>query len=79
MEVLPKWIFESPDLGNTVYRRKIGTTEKELICSSEPDLFTYYDFKDMITLSKDNSSLKKALDNLQLIYYTVKDERQNRT
>jgi hypothetical protein len=75
MDVFPvgEWIYESPDGGCTIFRRKTGTKEKELICSSEPDLFTYHNFNDMIKMSKENISLRKALDNLLLIYYTVKD------
>lgn len=39
------------------------------------DLFTFYEFKDILELSKDVPSLKKAIDNLRLIYYTVKDAK----
>jgi hypothetical protein len=75
MEIHPigEWIYETPDQGDTVYRRKSGTNEKELVCSPDPDLFSYYEFKDIIILSKDNASIRKALDNLRLLYYTVKD------
>jgi hypothetical protein len=75
MEIDPikEWIYETPDQGNTVYRRKSGTDEKELVCSPDPDLFTYYEFKDIIVLSKDSASIRKALHNLRLLYYTVKD------
>ena len=75
MDLFPvgKYIYESPDNGQTVYRRLTGTDLKEIICSSEPDLFSYYEFKDILVMSKDSNALRKALDNLRLVYYTVKD------
>lgn len=70
----PEYIYESPDNGNTVYRRKQGDTERELYIQKEPDLFTYADIKEIKELSKTNPALKKALDNLLVIYYTIKDD-----
>ena len=70
----PNYIYESPDNGNTVYRRKIGEDERELYIQKEPDLFTYADLKEIQELSKTNTALKKALDNLLVIYYTIKDD-----
>lgn len=71
-----KYIYESPDNGNTVYRRRIGEIERELYIQKEPDLFTYAEIQEIKNLSKTNPALKKALDNLLLIYYTVKDEKE---
>jgi hypothetical protein len=70
----PEYIYESPDGGNTVYRRKHGQDERELYIQKEPDLFTYADIREIQELSKTNSSIKKALDNLLVIYYTIKDD-----
>jgi hypothetical protein len=70
-----EYIYESPDNGNTVYRRKIGEQERELYIQKEPDLFTYADVNEIKELSKTNPAVKKALDNLLLIYYTVKDDK----
>lgn len=74
-----KWIYESPDGGKTVYRRRPGDFERETIFKENPTLFDYGEFVQMIELSKTNPALTKALENLQLIYYTVKDERKDRT
>jgi hypothetical protein len=74
-----KYIYESPDLGDTVYRREFGSIERELIQKPETNLFTYTAFREIRELSETNISLKKALDNLLLIYYTVKDDRQDST
>ena len=73
------WIYESPDGGKTLYRRKPGEFDRELIYKEPKTLFDYGEFIDMIELSKSNPALMKALENLQIIYYTVKDERKNRT
>ena len=73
------YIYESPDLGDTVYRRPFGTMERELIQKPETNLFTYTAFREIRELSETNISVKKALDNLLLIYYTVKDDRKNST
>lgn len=69
-----QWIYESPDGGKTVYRRRAGNYYKELISEQDQTLFNYAEFIKMIELSERNPALKKALENLQLIYYTVRDE-----
>jgi hypothetical protein len=74
-----RYIYESPDLGDTVYRREFDTTERELIQMPETNLFTYTAFREIRELAETNISLKKALDNLLLIYYTVKDDRKDST
>ena len=69
------FIFESPDNGKKVYRRIAGGSERELISSTDDDLFTYLAYNDIKKLSETNASIKKALDNLLLIYYTIKDDK----
>lgn len=70
-----KYIYESPDEGKTVYRREVGSVTREMLSSpSKPDdLFRYAEFVQIIDLSYKNPALKKALENLLIIYYTVKD------
>jgi len=53
--------------------------EQELIQKPETNLFTYTVFREIRELSETNISIKKALDNLLLIYYTVKDDRKDST
>lgn len=69
------YIYESPDGGKTVYRRESGSLIREMLSSpSKPDdLFRYAEFVQIIDMSYKNPAVKKALDNLLLIYYTVKD------
>lgn len=70
-----KYIYESPDGGKTVYRREAGSVIREMLTSPSKtdDLFCYAEFIQIIDLSYKNHALKKALDNLLIIYYTVKD------
>lgn len=69
-----KYIYESPDGGKSVYRREVGGVTRELLSSTSPDdLFRYAEFVQIIDMSYKNPAVKKALDNLLLIYYTVKD------
>jgi hypothetical protein len=72
-----EYIYESPDCGRTVYRRKIGESviARELIIQKELEILDHKQLQDIIELSKSNASLKKALDNLVLIYYTIKDDK----
>jgi hypothetical protein len=70
------YIYESPDGGKTVYKRRVGNWHKELYIEKEPDLFTYAEITDIKELSKSNAALKKALDNLLVIYYTIKDGKE---
>jgi hypothetical protein len=66
-------IFESPDGGKTVYKRNIGETERTII-KTPGSVFSFEDYLDILELSKHNESLKKALDHLLVLYYTIKDE-----
>jgi hypothetical protein len=72
-----KFIFESPDGGKTVFKRKFGEDFKTLIKKETPNFFSYLEFEEMKKLAETNSSIKIALDNLLLIYYTIKDDRKD--
>ena len=68
------YIYESPDGGKSVYRREIGGVTRELLTSESPnDLFRYAEFVKIVDMSYEHPALKKALDNMLLIYYTIKD------
>lgn len=71
-----KFIFESPNGGRTVFKRLPQHTEREIV-QDFPDLFTYLDFNEIKRLAETNTSVKIALDNLLLIYYTIKDDRKD--
>jgi hypothetical protein len=71
-------IFESPDGGKTIYTRNIGETEKTLIQDSN-SLFTFSDYMHISELAKTHESLRKALDHLLVLYYTIKDDEKLKT
>ena len=54
-----KYIYESPDNGDTVYRRKHGQYDRELYIQKEPDLFSYADLKEI------QEDLKKLDEEIQ--------------
>lgn len=41
------YIYESPDNGDTVYRREMGSSEKELISVKETTMGTSYNYSDL--------------------------------
>lgn len=72
-----KYVYESPDDGITVYRRKFGEAERELISINRNTTKNNYRiWVDICDYSETNTSLKKALDNLMLIYYTIKNDER---
>ena len=79
VEVFDEWIYESPDNGKTVYRRRFGHHYRELISNQQLTLFSYSEFIEIMDLSEKHPALEKALDNLRLIYYTIKDDEKDRT
>ncbi len=75
------YVYESPDGGETVYAREIGSTERRLIGKSykavlKEELMTEIDlFKKMFIAAKDDPALKDALERAKMLYYlSNKDE-----
>lgn len=73
------YIYESPDDGKTVYAREHGSNERRLVgykydCNLKKQQETLLE---IIKLSEENPALKKALENLFLVYNLVKDETKN--
>lgn len=58
-------IFESPDHGNTVFGRmeRIDVSQESLELNH-----LWFQWRDILTASKTNPSLKEALDKAQIIY-----------
>lgn len=67
-------VYESPDGGKTVYARKIGSDSRVLVSKLDNEEFDPKMFYDIIKQSKNNLTLKKALENVILIYNVVKDD-----
>ena len=67
-------VYESPDGGKTVYATKIGSDSRVLVSKLDNEEFDPKMFYDIIKQSKNNLTLKKALENVILIYNVVKDD-----
>jgi len=73
-------IYESPDKGETIYARKVGSTERVLISMSEKAWSRINEqeqaeiWKDIRGLAKTNPSLNDVLDRLLVVYNLIKKE-----
>jgi RNA polymerase-interacting CarD/CdnL/TRCF family regulator len=65
------YIYESPDNGNTVYKRKVGETNRVLHRHNK-ELQQQQDrwimWQDILKASHNNLALKEALERAQVIY-----------
>jgi hypothetical protein len=73
-------IYESPDKGETVYSRKIGTTERTLVSESSKaksmreQLIEDKMWGEIRRLAKTNPTLKDAVDKVIMVYHLVKKQ-----
>jgi hypothetical protein len=72
-------IFESPDKGETVYVRKMGSTDRVLNSESEKRKSLHDDIKEsqfwarVHREAKSNPTLQEALDRVKVTYYLTAD------
>ena len=67
-----EWIYESPDKGNTVYRRRANSTERELVIK-KPEPHQVVDLcRSMADASADDPVLKEMLDKL-VVYWSLRN------
>jgi hypothetical protein len=57
---------------NKIPRWEVGGSPKQM------ELFDHHDFNDMVKASKHYPTLKKSLDKLCTIWYTIKDEAEKK-
>jgi len=80
-----KYVYESPDSGETVYRRAIGQIERELHSVSEEKKTLLDQIKesklwgDIHREALTNPSLQQALDRVKVIYYLSKNNGNSKT
>lgn len=68
------YIFESPDNGKTVYRRKVNSSERELyIRDNNPVSITYGMWGEIMRASVDNPALQEAVERVKILYELTKD------
>ena len=73
-------IYESPDKGETVYSREIGTTERTLVSESNKaksmreQLIEDKMWGEIRRLAKTNPTMKDAVDKVIMVYHLVKKQ-----
>ena len=70
------YIYESPDGGKTIYRRAPGSTDKEMI-REDPErkyIEQWNTWRDILKLSRDNITLRDAVEKAEIIYKLIKNE-----
>ena len=67
-----EWIYESPDRGDTVYRRRANCTKRELVQKKEKDHPIADQIDDIVAESPFDPALKEMLDKLQ-VYWSLRN------
>jgi len=71
-----KFIYETPDGGNTVYARKLGTdlSERKIVFQN-PEMLKekafherWHMYRDILEASEDNEVIAKLLEQVELLY-----------
>jgi len=80
-----KFIYESPDGGNTVYARPLGVHEmaQRKKVYENPEMLEekkfyerWHKFRDILEVSKNNPALSKLLEQAELIYELSEDKKK---
>jgi len=69
------WIYESPDGGKTLYRRKSGEPNRELLKEDpeKKDRQRWLEWRDILEASKDNPALANLIEKAELIWHLTKN------
>jgi hypothetical protein len=70
------YIYETPDGGRTVYRRHPNSTDREII-REDPErkyIEQWNNWRDILRASRDNVTLRDAVEKAELIYTLIKNE-----
>ena len=70
------WIYESPDGGKTIYRRKSGETERTLIREDpdKKDRDRWLEWRDILEASKNNTALADLIEKAEVIWRLTKNQ-----
>jgi len=69
--VKTQWIYESPDKGQTVYRRRMNTHHRELVSKAPDPHSVAAHVSEIVAASETDPALKEMLDQL-LVYWRLK-------
>lgn len=70
--VKTQWIYESPDKGQTVYRRRMNTHHRELVSKAPDPHSVAAHISEIVAASETDPALKEMLDQL-LVYWRLKN------
>lgn len=73
-----KYVYESPDGGNTVYAREVGSTKRRLIKENplRSQLEKQQTWRSMLLASESDATLKHLMDQAE-IYWRMKYDSNN--
>jgi hypothetical protein len=69
------YIYESPDGGKTIYRRRPNSIDREMI-QEDPErkyIDQWNTWREILQLARDNVTLRDAVERAEIIYQLVKD------
>ena len=66
------WIYESPDKGRTVYRRRANSSKREIVYKEVSDHPIAENIQDIVEESAFDPALKEMLDKLQ-VYWSLRN------
>ena len=69
--VKTQWIYESPDKGQTVYRRRMNTHHRELVSKAPDPHSVAAHVSEIVAASETDPALKEMLDQL-IVYWRLK-------
>ena len=71
-----EYIYESPDGGETIYRRKLNSLKRELVDISEKAQLDkdVTDWHEILEAAKDNIVLQDAINRVKMLYHLTKKD-----
>ena len=71
-----EYIYESPDGGETIYRRKLNSLKRELVEISEKAQLDkdVTDWHGILEAAKDNIVLQNAIERVKMLYHLTKKD-----
>lgn len=72
---MDEYIYESPDGGETIYRRKINSLERDLVEISEKAQLDkdVTNWQEILDAAKDNPVLQSAIERVKIVYHLTKN------
>lgn len=73
---MDEYIYESPDGGDTIYRRKLNSLKREVVeisekSQSKKDLT---DWQEILEAAKGNPVLQNAIERVKMLYHLTKKD-----